>query len=235
MEPYQGSICSGIVTDVYIPPSSALPVSGIAPVRAPYVIQGELEALLSAKMSLLPLWMKADCHLSLRKLLCSSVYLLPQTINVRSLLSRSLSATAITLLIFRLNSLGVSAPHFFALDVSLPSYPHYDVCLSLTSTCASLALRSNVSSLHPNCNATVSLSSGAMIRKFPTANQTILSIPLGVLGSVAMQTSPNAMLSANVTDDDYTPQCPASYVIPEEPLDPRVRWVSGTACASPCR
>ena len=234
-EAYQGSVCSGIVTDVYIPPSSALPIGGLAPVRAPYVIQGELEALLSAKMGMLPVWMKSDCHMSLRKLLCSSVFLSAETINIHSLLSRSLTTAAMSLLTLRLTSMGVSASHFYGLDVSLPSYPHYDVCVTMVSSCASLALRSNVSSLHPNCNGTATLSNGLVVRKFPTANQTILSIPLGLLGSVAMQTGPNTMLSVDETSVSYTPQCPSSYVVPEDPFDPRVRWVPGTACAAQCR
>ena len=173
--------------------------------------------------------------MSLRKLLCSSVFLSAETINIHSLLSRSLTTAAMSLLTLRLTSMGVSASHFYGLDVSLPSYPHYDVCVTMVSSCASLALRSNVSSLHPNCNGTATLSNGLVVRKFPTANQTILSIPLILLGSVAMQTGPNTMLSVDETSVSYTPQCPSSYVVPEDPFDPRVRWVPGTACAAQCR
>jgi hypothetical protein len=55
--------------------------------------------------------------------------------------------------------------------------------------------------------------------------------------SVLLSTPPNtAPLSATVTDDQsgYEGLCPHGFVIPEDPSDSRVQWVSGTGCAVAC-
>lgn len=221
--------CYGILTDVYIPPSSAFSTS-LAPLQGPYVIQSLIEKALQTKMTVIPKYITKDCELALRKYICRSSMLKPEGETF---------GTAFT-------AAGIKAPHLAAMkaaginvtellqqSVYLPSYPSYEICTDFETSCATLISRAT--SLQPNCSKTT-LTTAGVVNLYPKETQILMNLPITLSSTVkfnvAFQTDPEMASDAS---SSYEPSCPDITVIPDDPSDPRIIWFEGTACANKCR
>jgi hypothetical protein len=54
------------------------------------------------------------------------------------------------------------------------------------------------------------------------------------VGALQINTSANTLSGAQ-TAEAFQTTCPAGYVVPDNPNDPRVKWVSGSGCAVSCK
>lgn len=215
-------VCYGIVDKIYVPPASSLS-SSFAVFQPPYVVQSLIERTLSEKLSVLPSYLSSECHLALKKYFCGSTFLYPHEINfLKTLLSSGISIGAFSGLSIA-NRIAIQSYYF-----ELPSYPSQDVCLDYQSKCSGFIAKANNSALVPSCDAMISPS----IAKFPSVNQTISAVVVG-RASVHFTTPPNSMSTA--VDGSYETKCPGEFVVPDDPSDPAVRWITGTGCAVGCR
>lgn len=106
-----GKLCSGIVSDLYIPPAPVLDAS-LAPLLPPYVTQSILEAILQSITDVLPRYIESDCLVANRALLCTSLF---QTAYASEVLNTTYGT------------------------VYVPSFPHKSVCEAYGTQCAALA------------------------------------------------------------------------------------------------
>jgi hypothetical protein len=240
--PGSGGACSGIISELWVPPAQKVDSTLFAPMQPPYFVQTILEKKLSALMSQLPVTLSAQCHLSLRKFFCGSYMTHPQVQVFQNVLSAGLpSYLPLASAAYVLSSTyGVDTARLLPYSFYMPSYPHQDVCLEYQQNCGSFAAIAGVSALVANCSALAS--AGTQIKQFPSVNQTIDTLSLsvkvgGISATVSMkfQTSPNTMTDATDASTGYTTQCPYGSVVPDDPSHPRVTWVTGTGCALACR
>ena len=226
-EPYIGTACTGILTEVYVPPGNQVS-STLVPMQSSYAIQSLIESQLSSSFKQLPVWLAPKCHLSFRKYFCGSYLLKPQIIKMSEIF---VNAGIIPNYASLLVSMGVNVTGLANYEFSLPSYPSYQVCLEYASHCNSFITNSGQAALVAYCNKT---SNG--IKSYPSTTQIINSISLTV-GSATIPltftTDPNTMTTAN--DNNYESSCPEGFVIPDDPNDSRVNYIDGSNCALPCR
>eukprot|EP00596_Hydrurales_sp_CCMP1899_P007118 CAMPEP_0119044560 /NCGR_PEP_ID=MMETSP1177-20130426/32368_1 /TAXON_ID=2985 /ORGANISM="Ochromonas sp, Strain CCMP1899" /LENGTH=387 /DNA_ID=CAMNT_0007014809 /DNA_START=280 /DNA_END=1441 /DNA_ORIENTATION=- len=232
MEPYlfaqRGGACAGIVTSVYVPQGPKVS-SSLAPMQQPYVVQSLIEGKVNLALSALPPWISKQCHLSLRKFVCGSAFLLPQPqIFPDVLTANSFSAPLISLIGLQLQGAGVNITSFYESVFHLPSYPSAAVCEAYSSSCGAFIQLAGISALVPNCTR---VTDG--IFQYPDTPQTITTLPLSAALSVAFQTSPNQMASG--TDNGYETVCPEGFVVPDDPGNPRNTMITGSGCALACR
>lgn len=107
----------------------------------------------------------------------------------------------------------------------------------------------------PSCDAFDNVTGRYM---FPNSSQAVAELQLAVNGTMDFQqsvfnltqlnnsysyvpllvsSSPNTVpMDATLSDDQsgYGVECPNGFVVPEDPTDSRVQWVSGTGCAVAC-
>lgn len=219
-EPYIGGadgVCYGIVDDVYVPPANMLSASFV-PFQPPYVVQTMIEYQLTSSLSALPPWLSTECHLALKKYFCGSYFLKPETKVLRQVL--------------QYNSMSFLSAYLTSeqLDYSfaLPSYPHENICTEYQTQCGEFIASAGISALVPNCSAK---SSG--ILSYPSSNQTITSLMFMNMFDIHFTTAPNMMEASS--DSTYETKCPHGFVVPDEPDDPLVSWITGSGCAVGCR
>ena len=73
-EPYlfkENGVCSGIVSNIYIPPGSSI-VPTFTYLTAPYALQSLIESILVEQFKKLPVYITSDCHFAFRKYFCGS-------------------------------------------------------------------------------------------------------------------------------------------------------------------
>jgi hypothetical protein len=233
-EPYlyaSSGACAGIVTDLYVPPAQKVS-SSFAPMQMPYVVQEYIEAKLAATFKLLPVWVSNDCHFALRKYFCGSAYLHPEIQSLeKTFVSNGLNVAVMTALLktyFSVNTTGALPYEFY-----LPSYPNnVSVCEEYSTACASFISVAGVAALAPTCQKVVNGT-----RSFPSTLQTVntLAISLSTTSTITLKfmTSPNNMSTAS--DNGYETNCPAGFVVPDDPTNTRTVFVTGSGCAIGCR
>jgi hypothetical protein len=104
-----GSVCAGIVEQVYIPSPSTVDKS-LAPLLPPFVLQAIQEQVLASIENMIPRYLSSSCLLAQRKIMCSMFFLSPHA-------DYSLAA-------------------MFGGPVYIPSFPHRDVCTQYHAECA---------------------------------------------------------------------------------------------------
>lgn len=125
-EPYIGSVCSGLVDELYVPPSNTLDPN-FAPLLPPFVAQTVTEYGIAALEAVIPRFLTSQCLTSQRKYICSLAFMKP----------------------FRSQALlGVIGN-----EIYLPSYPQHDICTNYVEDCGYLI--SLVPELGMNCSTQV--------------------------------------------------------------------------------
>lgn len=122
-EPYVGSMCSGIVEQYYVPPSSTVDPK-FASLLPPFVLQSASEYGLQTLTSYIPKFMTSSCLTSQRILMCNLMFMKP------------FESDALLL--------------YLGFNVYIPSYPHNDMCATYMDECSSLV--SLAPALGMNCS-----------------------------------------------------------------------------------
>ena len=230
-EPYLHALdpngaCYGITSELWVPPANLLDPS-LASMQPPYVVQTMIEGQLADNFKALPAWLSKRCHLALRKYFCGSYMLAPSPQVVRQVFNDNGFSNNV---LFGLTYAGYVRASLLSYEFFLPSYPHVSVCEEYVSACGDFVSLAGIAALVPNCSAQT-----GSIKDFPSANQTIQSLPLSLgpyHSTILFRTPPNSMASA--TTEAYTTRCPDGYVVPNKE-DPRTTWVPGTGCAVSCK
>lgn len=220
-----GGPCDGFVGSKFITPPATNLNSSFAALQSDGVPQSLLNAQISKALPQFPKFVASECRLAFKQYVCHSAFLNPVSITLQNVILQ--------------NGINPSAlpPAFSALSsyaLSLPQYPSFDECNNFVSVCSGL-LRSSGRTV--NCSA-ISASSPVKARSFPTTRQVVASVALTTPPiTLRVSTDPNTNTFYNVTADatSYTESCPDGFVIPDDPDNPDVQWVTGTACAIPCR
>lgn len=216
--------CFNIVSEIYIPNPPPAEI-GLPPMLPPYVLQSAIEGQLGPAMQQFPIFLRPDCHLDLKKYLCGSNFLKPDTMNFDTVLAKNLIPSS--MVISALAAQGLDATAFLANNFSLPSMPQRDVCTSFSDTCGEFIEAANNPMLTPTCDATLTNST---VMKFPWGEQTLDEFVFSGM-TLQLNTSANYMSGAT---SDYEPNCPPGFAVAEDPHDPRVVMVQFTACAFNC-
>jgi hypothetical protein len=231
--------CDGITTELWVPPAANV---DLAPLQDPYIVQDTIENKLLNVSDKLRVYLSSECRFAIRKLVCGSVYLLPQAVNVGALLAdHNISTTAMAAY---LNSIGGNFTELMDHTFYVPSFPNRSVCTDFQTACPLVVAQSVNSSslLSSTCTDDDTSAMGPML--FPSRTQVVGHVNLHwdnetnefsntTFTALALYSEPNDMSDA-VDSEDYSPSCPSGYVIPERPDDSAVKWVSGTACAVSC-
>jgi hypothetical protein len=106
-----GSVCAGIVEQVYIPSPSTVDKS-LAPLLPPFVLQAIQEQVLASIENMIPRYLSSSCLLAQRKIMCSMFFLSPHA--------------------------DYSLVAMFGGPVYIPSFPQRDVCTQYSTECASM-------------------------------------------------------------------------------------------------
>ena len=229
-EPYLHALdpngaCYGITSELWVPPANLLDPS-LASMQPPYVVQTMIEGQLADNFKALPAWLSKRCHLALRKYFCGSYMLAPSPQVVRQVFNDNGFSNNV---LFGLTYAGYVRASLLSYEFFLPSYPHVSVCEEYVSACGDFVSLAGIAALVPNCSAQT-----GSIKDFPSANQTIQSLPLSLgpyHSTILFRTPPNSMASA--TTEAYTTSCPTGFVVPDKE-DSRTTWVPGTGCAVGC-
>ena len=193
--------CSGIVTDLFVPPGNLLSPN-LAPMQGPYVVQSIIESQLAASFNELPPWLSSSCHIALRKYFCGSYMLAPKAQRFGEVLvANNFSSQTIQGIQFQLNAVGVNVSAFFKNTFYLPSYPSHQICTDYRDHCGLFINASGVPSLVPHCDSVIK-----GVAQYPTTTQTITVLPLSATLVVKFQTQPNSMSTAS--DESYHIVCP---------------------------
>jgi hypothetical protein len=224
-------VCSGIISDVYIPPLSPY---AVAAMQSPNIAQRAIELGIKNALALAPAWLSSECYLAARKYLCSSRMLRPQPVQV--------SVYRLSTLTFIAKSGDASVPSaavkLDTYSTYMPSYPAQSVCQDYVSKCdllITLWLQNNTE-LTPHCSTVNSYG----VSLFPTGNQTVLTISQSSGSHYTFEakfvTSPASLSSVpNYVEKKWTPTCPQGFVVPEDKSHPRLLMIPGTGCAESCR
>lgn len=198
-EPYIGTICKGLVSEILVP-SSATVDKSFAPLQPPFVLQTIQEKILSVVESYIPRYLTKDCLQAQRAVMCSLFFLTPFPSNQLSFLFGT---------------------------VYLPSFPNRNICQNYAKSCPVLIAASPSAAI--NCSGTIP---GTSIKLFPTANQTIVSLPLGYF-TVDLQSPPHSIVPSS-SYVEITTECPYGFVVPEDLSKKSIVWATGTGCAFAC-
>ena len=110
-EPYIGSVCSGLVDEYYVPPSSTVDPM-FAPLLPPYVLQSVNEYSISTLETYIPKFLTSKCLVAQRKYICSLAFMKPfASAELMSVLGN---------------------------EVYLPAYPAHEICTSFVEECSYL-------------------------------------------------------------------------------------------------
>jgi hypothetical protein len=195
-----GPVCSGIIDSVYAPPTglNAFPASGLLgvnPFSSPYIYQNASERAIATLLDAVPIWLSKQCYTALRNILCASLLMAPQTVNLHKALGNGSSMVRLsigladshreinltTVLTRLLNSIPAD------LEISVPRYPSRQVCLEFRHQCSGdlsqLWWEGVESYLVADCdqNATSTATAvGGSIATYlyPTAKQVVLEVPI---------------------------------------------------------
>lgn len=119
VEPYIGSLCTGITQSYFVPPGWLLDPT-LPPLMAPFVLQSVSEFVVGLiVVDGTPQYLPTGCLTAQRKLQCSIFHLKPYLVD----------ATAHSALT---NVYGASNPLY------VPSYPSYDTCTTYANECAEI-------------------------------------------------------------------------------------------------
>ena len=189
----ENGICSGIISELYVPYQSRVNGSVILPQALPaYMYQIILEREMRSLLSLVPGWVSEECYGSLRKLLCASRLLRPE----RQVVSEVLAANGYdvgsiaSVWQSRLNVTAAEAQSLLNASFYAPSYPHRSLCTDYVDVCGSFAARlertKGISVFVANCTALVSPSAQSvtnnnysqpvLLEKYPDSRQTVLRL-----------------------------------------------------------
>ena len=124
-EPYIGKVCSGIIKEYYVPPSSSINET-LAPLLPPFVAQYIMEEYLTGLEEKIPTYFPSSCQLAQRELMCSMIFLQPYPNMVLE--------------------------QYFG-PIYLPSFPNESLCLKYHEECPLLV--SAVPAMDFNCSATL--------------------------------------------------------------------------------
>jgi hypothetical protein len=202
-----GHACSGISTQVYIPP--------YIPVGAEIYFQNQIDIKLKPKIDSLPLWLTEDCHFSLRKFLCSGTYSLPYQSNLEAQLTfGGLSPQGIQNL--NLTNKQLTDP------IYLPTLLSQKQCQSFVSSCFVFLNIANLTSLLPDCTT------------YSNTFSPVGGIQLGANDTLFYLISPvNTMNDPSINDMGFKPSCPGpGIVVPDNRND--AVYIPGSACSLGC-
>ncbi len=184
VETYNGTLCTGIVDQVYmLDPNKTKGVVGLPDLLPPGEHQKILESTLAAFHSI-PRWLKSDCLTSMRKAFCSITFLEPVA---KSDL----------------------VPYGFG-TTYMPRFPEYGICTNYLKKCADplVDFFSEKEALHLNCNMTVTDTKG-LVRVFPHSTQVVAAVALSSTTTVYMTSEPsNTSASASFAIGS---QCPYGF------------------------
>jgi len=234
--------CKGLVNQFYVLPATSLNPD-YSPFQLPYTVQNILNNRINTVLGKLPTWLKDDCALSLRKYLCYAAFPSVETTTLQSIVTYSnqqqanaVSATVIGVL---------NQANMLQNTLGVPQFPHYTYCTGFNTTCHDLVLKAPA--IMPNCNAT-STSNGVTINRFPAAKQTVMKFNINLYdyrfpsrgwsnpltATIYVPSSPNSNGYYDASVYSYEPDCPPGFVIPQNPDNEEVKWVSFSACATSC-
>lgn len=220
-----GGPCDGFVGAKFITPPGSNVNSSYAALQSTGVPQSLLSAAVSKSIPTFPVFVPSECRKAFKQYACYSAFLNPTPVTVSQAVSQSgINPSSLP------GSFSALGPY----TLYLPQYPAYDECTHFTKVCASLL---NTAGRKVNCSAKASTSPvGA--RSFPENKQIVASVTLtSPLPTLKISTNPNNNTFYNATADStsYTESCPPGFVIPDDPDNPDVQWITGTSCAIPCR
>jgi hypothetical protein len=241
-------VCAGITTDLYVPAASTL---DLAPLQSPGKVQAAIESKLANISSALKVFLTPDCRFAIKKMVCGSSFLSPQAIHMKNLLIAS-NVNTTALKQFMVTKAGLSTSNFTAfLDYTffVPSFPNRSICVDYKNACPLIAQKAVAENSSTVLAATCTDDdvTAAGYQEFPVKDQVLGHVPLHwdnytnaysniTLTYLALISEPNNMTDASESEANasYEPMCPSGYVVPEDPTDPGVMNVTGTACAISC-
>jgi hypothetical protein len=163
-EAYAGTVCDGLIGDVYLGDPQAIidltgsPMTTLAPLLPTGAQQGVIETIVSFMETTVPRYLYPSCLTDMRKLFCAHYFPAPEA---KSDLSAYFGTTY------------------------LPRMPQYDLCTDFMDSCSTVVADGEIlNSLSLDCNVTVS-----GVRGFPATTQVVSAIPLSG-GTVYMTTDP---------------------------------------------
>ena len=235
--------CKGLVNQFYVLPATSLNPD-YSPFQLPYTVQNILNNRISLVLGKLPTWLKDDCALSLRKYLCYAAFPSLESTTLQNIVVYSNQQQTGAVPQTVINAL--TAGGLMTNTLSVPQFPHYSYCTGFNTTCQDLVLKSTA--IMPKCNATTT-SNGVVVNRFPAAKQTVMKFNINIynpqytlLGytnpqsaTIYVPSTPNSNGYYDASVYSYEPDCPPGFVIPQNPDDEEVRWVSFSACATSCK
>eukprot|EP01040_Poterioochromonas_malhamensis_P015104 gene15104-16846_t len=226
-QPYvnNGGPCDGFVGSTFFTPFGNVFNSSFAVVQSTGVPRVLLDAAVKKSIPTFPPFVTEDCRKSFKQYVCYSAYFNPAQVTVLGAIQQNNINTS---------SLPQSFTYLASYVLNLPEYPDYEVCTHFVKSCATIL---KTSGAKINCTAK-SATSTVGARAFPEQKQAVASVALTSLGvTLKVYTEPNSNGTYNATADatSYATSCPSGFVIPDDPNNPDVQWVTGTACAIPCR
>lgn len=184
VEAYNGTVCTGIIEDVYMFDANLTAgVPGLPDLLPPGEHMKILESTV-AVLDFIPRWLQSSCLTDMRKVFCGATF--PQPVESEEL-----------------------APYGFG-TVYLGRFSHYSMCTDYLDSCA-VALQAffgGVPALHLDCNGTVPGTLGA-VRVFPDSSQVVGLVPIDANTSVALFSEPTFTMAANTYA--VSSQCPYGF------------------------
>ena len=235
-EPYLGGVCSGLLTNIFIPPSSSVnPL--LAPLLPMNVLQTVIETTLAKRFANIPSYNTISCFDNLRSFLCHSVYLGVTGIPLKTAFLQKFGNAGVVAVTVKLNNLGIVPTQFLSTIIDVPMFPDVVICENYLNICQNFIRIAKNSALSVKCNETTVIN-GIVVRKFPAMSQVVANfdITVGATNLIVPFNSPPYNITDNVSNGStFASLCPTGFVIPEVPNDSRNVYIDGTACAVGCR
>ncbi len=224
-QPYvnNGGPCDGFVGSTYFTPFGNVFNSSYAVLQDNGIPRVLLDAAVTSSIPTFPPFVTAECRKAFKQYVCYSAYYNPTEVSLLQIIIEN-----------GINPQGLpqGLTSLASYAFNLPQYPDYDVCTNFVQQCAAILTGTDI-----NCTAT-SAASSVGARAFPEKTQVVAAVALPSLGvTLTVSTAPNSNGTYNATADttSYATSCPTGFVVPDDPSNPDVKWVTGTACAVPCQ
>eukprot|EP01040_Poterioochromonas_malhamensis_P003186 gene3186-3397_t len=223
-QPYvnNGGPCDGFVGSTYFTPYGNIFNSSYAVIQSDGMPRYLLDAAVESNIPTFPPFVTDECRKAFKQYVCYSAYFNPVQVTLYEVIIENGISP---------QSLPQSLSTLVSYSLTLPQYPAYDVCTNFVQQCAAI-----LSGVNINCTAK-SATSSVGARAFPEKTQVVAAVALSSLGvTLTVSTSPNnGTYNATADTTSYATSCPTGFVVPDDPNNDEVQWVTGTACALACK
>ena len=197
-EPYVGTDCKHYVDDVFIPRITPDLNSSLAAWQPPFYVQ----ALKEKKAADWAHWIKFStpkCMTSLRKMICSVVFMKPFTTDALMSVYHS--------------------------TVNVTSYPDMAVCHQFHEDCSDMLKLSP--GMNFSCETSYAGYTSEPLRLFPRNSQIVYGVTVPGQGFKTITAPSNKMDTEDAQTFVTMPTCPYGNVIPDDPNMEGVVWATG--------